>query len=182
MTEREYHTAWLWVLVTDRRVCVWVEGLTHTLRLSQLTLRICLRGTSPPRPIHQLGPNTPCATVDMGLTTWHWQRWVRPVAEWRLRQKERWIGRWSTFNLNYCKLFHLAEKMSTLSGIRAAGQVRVIFQCAQEECVDQNCLHSNCILFNVAKSTDVQYLLVTLYFSSENWLKLVKLASRQELC
>lgn len=53
-------------------VCMWVEGLTHTRTLhslSQLTLRICLRGTSPPRPIHQPGPNTPCATVDTGLTT-----------------------------------------------------------------------------------------------------------------
>lgn len=91
-------------------VCGWRVWHTRALHLSQLTLRICLCGTSPPRPIHQPGPNTPCATVDMGLTTWHWQRWVRPVAEWRLGRKERWIGLWSTFNLNYCKYSHLAEK------------------------------------------------------------------------
>lgn len=60
-------------LITDGRVyvhvCVGGGVDTHALHLSQLTLRICLRGTSPPRPIHQPGPNTPCATVDMGLTT-----------------------------------------------------------------------------------------------------------------
>lgn len=90
---------------------MWVGGGvdTHAFHLSQLTLRICLRGTSPPRPIHQAGPNTLCATVDMGLTTWHWQRWVSPAAEWRSGHWERWIGPWSTFNLNYCKYFHLAE-------------------------------------------------------------------------
>lgn len=105
--------------------CGWRSWHTHALHLSQLTLRICLRGTSPPRPIHQLGPNTPCATVDTGLTTWHWQRWARPAAEWRLRQKERWIGLWSTFNLNYCKYFHLAENW--VHYVYIAGQVRVTF-------------------------------------------------------
>lgn len=99
--------------IADGRVCACVCGWrgwhAHVLHLSQLTLRICLRGTSPPRPIHQPGPNSPCATVDTGLTTWHWRRWARPAAEWRLRHRERWIGLWSTFNLNYCKYFHLAE-------------------------------------------------------------------------
>lgn len=110
-------------------VCVggWRGWHTHALHLSQLTLRICLRGTSPPRPIHQPGPNTPCATVDMGLTTWHWQRWARPAAEWRLWQRERWIGLWSTFNLNYCKYFHLAQNWVHYE-VHAAGQVTVIFQ------------------------------------------------------
>lgn len=77
-----HRTAWArgcgWICVW-----LWVEGIdTHVLHLTQLTLRICLRGTSPPRPIHQPGPNTHCAAVDTGLTTWHWQRWARPAAEW----------------------------------------------------------------------------------------------------
>ena len=111
MTEWEgLHAAWVWGLDhgwTCVHGCVGGGVDTHALHLSQLTLRICLRGTSPPRPIHQPGPNTPCATVDTGLTTWHWQRWARPAAEWRPRQKERWIGLWSTFNLNYWKYFRL---------------------------------------------------------------------------
>lgn len=54
----------------DGCVWLWVEAIdTHVLHLTQLTLRICLRGTSPPRPIHQPGPNTHCAAVDTGLTT-----------------------------------------------------------------------------------------------------------------
>lgn len=111
-------------------VCGWRVWHTRALHLSQLTLRICLCGTSPPRPIHQPGPNTPCATVDMGLTTWHWQRWVRPVAEWRLGRKEM---DWPVIDIQFelLQIFPFSGKMRTSLSAHAVGQVRAIFQSTQ---------------------------------------------------
>lgn len=75
--ERERGNTWPSPGMRLMCVCVflWVcvgggEGIdAHVLHLTQLTPRICLRGTSPPRPIHQPGPNMRCAAVDTGLTT-----------------------------------------------------------------------------------------------------------------